>query len=138
MVFIDATALLILGDSRFRACASQSAIAISIFSALIWIVLTMAPALNLNSILWLVDDRYLYAPSFGWSLAVAVAAVEIALTGPSLVRQSAPYMTMMLALYVVSAMRIERYWHDDVAYFNRTVEIAPSISAKPVLIWPPH
>ena len=40
----------------------------------IWIVLTMAPALNLDSILWLVDDRYLYTPSFGWSLAVAAAA----------------------------------------------------------------
>ena len=39
----------------------------------VWSVIPIAPALNLNALWDLVDDRYLYAPSFGWSLAVATA-----------------------------------------------------------------
>lgn len=38
----------------------------------------MAPALNLNALWYLVDDRYLYAPSIGLCLAVAVALMRIA------------------------------------------------------------
>lgn len=127
MVFIDATALLILGTVAFVLARRSRDRHIYLFCA-IWIVLTMAPALNLNSILWLVDDRYLYAPSFGWSLAVAAAAVEIALTGSIARKAVGAIMTMMLAMYVVSAIKIEPYWHDDVSFFNRTVEIAPALA----------
>ena len=88
----------------------------------------MGPALNLNGLLWLVDDRYLYAPSFGWSLAVAVAAMEIASVGSTARNAVGAVLAMSLVFYVLSIVRIERYWHDDVAYFNRSVEIAPNIS----------
>jgi predicted Zn-dependent protease len=34
-------------------------------------------------------------------------------------------MAMLLALYAASTMRTERYWHDDVTFFQRCVEIGP-------------
>ena len=34
-------------------------------------------------------------------------------------------MAVLLAAYAVSTIKIERYWHDDVTFFQRCVEIAP-------------
>ena len=127
IVFIDAAALLILAAAAFVLARRSPSRDIYLFCA-IWMVLTMAPALNLNSILWLVDDRYLYAPSFGWSLAVAVTAVAIASSG-SIARNVVGFaLATTLALYLFTTVSIQRYWHDDVAFFSRTVEIAPDIA----------
>ena len=127
IVFIDAAALLILAAVAFVLARRSPSRDIYLFCA-IWMVLTMAPALNLNSILWLVDDRYLYAPSFGWSLAVAVTAVAIASTG-SIARNVVGFaLATTLALYLVSTVSVQRYWHDDVAFFSRVVEIAPDVA----------
>jgi len=127
IVLIDASALLILAAVAFVLTRRSRNRRIYLFCA-IWIVLTMAPALNLNSILWLVDDRYLYAPSFGWCLAIAAAAVEIASTGATARKAVGVAMAAMLAMYAVSLTRLEPYWHDDVAFFKRTVEIAPELA----------
>ncbi len=110
-------ALLVLAAIAFVLARRSPNRHIYLFCA-VWIFLTMAPALNLNGILWLVDDRYLYAPSFGWSLAVAVAAIEIASVGSTARNAVGAVLAMSLAFYVLSTVRIERYWHDDVAYFQ--------------------
>ncbi len=92
----------------------------------VWVLLTIAPALNLNSILFLVHDRYLYAPSFGWSLAFALAATRIAKlsrTARTVVETS---MALLLVGYIASTIRTEHFWHDDVTYFGRCVAIAPT------------
>ena len=91
----------------------------------IWRVLTMAPALNLNSLWWLAEDRYLYAPSFGWSLALALAAFELAASGSRSRKAVGAAIAAILALYIVSTMTTEHYWHDDVTFFQRCVEVAP-------------
>lgn len=127
IVFTDAAALLILATGAFMLARRSPNRHIYLFCAL-WIFFTMAPALNLNAILWLVDDRYLYAPSFGWSLAVAVAAMEIASAGSAARNAAGVAITMTLALYAVSTISIQRYWYDDVALFNRSVEVAPEIA----------
>ena len=123
-VFIDAALLIVLAAAAFILAWRSSNRHIYMFCAS-WLVLTMAPALNLNSLWWLVDDRYLYAPSFGWSLAVAVAAVELAAAGSRSRKAVGAALAAILALYIVSTMTTEHYWHDDVTFFRRSVEVAP-------------
>ncbi|MGH7924478.1 MAG: tetratricopeptide repeat protein [Candidatus Binatus sp.] len=124
IVLIEAAALIVLAAAAFVPAWRSSHRRIYLFCA-VWIGLTMAPALNLNSLWWLVDDRYLYAPSFGWSLAVALAAVEIASAGSTARNAVGVALATLLALNAVSTMHAERYWHDDVTFFRRGVEIAP-------------
>ena len=124
IVFISAVALLILAGAALVPAWRSSKRRIYFFCAA-WIFFTMAPALNLNGLWWLVQDRYLYAPSFGWSLAIAVAASQIAAAGSRARNAVGAAMAMLLALYAVSTMKIERYWHDDVTFFQRCVEIGP-------------
>jgi len=123
-VIVDATALIVLAAAAFVLALRSSNWRIYLFCA-IWIALAIAPALNLNSLWWLVDDRYLYAPAFGWSLAVAVAAVEIAAASSRARKVVGVAVATILSMYIVSTMRMEHYWHDDVTFFQRAVEVAP-------------
>ncbi len=70
-----------------------------------WSVLTIAPAMSLHSIWSLVQDRYLYAPSFGWSLALALAAVRIAAVSPRARAAVGTAMALLLAGYMVTAIQ---------------------------------
>ncbi len=127
LVFISAAALLILAAAAFVLARRSSNRRIYLFCAA-WSFLTMAPALNLNNLFYPIADRYLYEPSFGWSLAFAITAVSIAAAGPRARKAVGAAMTVLLAAYAVSTIKIERYWHDDITYFQRCVEIAPSQS----------
>jgi protein O-mannosyl-transferase len=91
----------------------------------VWILLTLAPAMNLNSIGALAHDRFLYGPSFGWSLAFALAATRIARTGPGARSIVGTAITVLLAAYVVSTIQAERFWHDDVTYYRQAVAVDP-------------
>ena len=124
IVFMTAAALVILAAAAFVPAWRSPKRRIYLFSAA-WSLLTLAPALNLNALWWLADDRYLYAPSFGWSLAIAVAAVQIAARGSRARKAVGAAMAALLVLYAASTMQTERYWRDDVAFFQRCVEIAP-------------
>jgi hypothetical protein len=126
IVFIDVAVLLILAAICFMLARRSPDRRTYLFCAL-WICLTIAPALNLDSILWLVDDRYLYTPSFGWSLAVGVAVTAIASRGSLARNMVGVAVAAIVALYVGSIVSVERYWHDDVAFFSRAVEIAPDL-----------
>ena len=90
-----------------------------------WSLLTLAPSMKLNALNALVQDRLLYAPSFGWSLALAIAAVQLAAVGPRARTAVAGATAVVLAAYAISAMRIERYWHDNLTFYTRCVAIDP-------------
>jgi hypothetical protein len=124
LVFIYAAALVLIGVAALALAWRSSNRRIYLFCAA-WSFLAMAPALNLNALWWLVDDHYLYAPSFGWSLAVAAAVLQIAAAGSRARKTVGAAMAVLLVLDALWAMKIERYWHDDVTYFQRCVEIAP-------------
>lgn len=126
IVFIDVGVLLAVAALAFLAARRSNNWRTYLFCAL-WMALTIAPALNLDSILWLVDDRYLYTPSFGWSLAVAIAVTAIASSGSNARRIVGVAVAATIALYVGSTVRVQRYWHDDVTFFSRAVEIAPDL-----------
>jgi hypothetical protein len=127
IVFISAAALIILAAAAFVLAWRSPQRRIYLFCAA-WALLTIAPALNLNSLWYLVDDRYLYAPSFGWSLAVAITFMEIASGGARVRKAMGAAMAMLLALYAVSTVHTEGYYRDDVAFFARCLEIKPDYS----------
>ena len=124
IVFISAAALIILAGAASILAWRSPHRRIYLFCA-VWAILTIAPALNLNSLWYLVDDRYLYAPSFGWSLAIAVAAMELASHGARARKAVGAAMAALLALYAVSTVQTEGYWRNDIAFFQRCVEISP-------------
>jgi len=124
ILFISAAALVILGAAAFVLAWRSSNRRIYLFCAA-WSFLTMAPSLNLKYLFYLIADRYLYAPSIGWSLAVAITASSIAAAGPRARKAVGAAMAMLLVLYAASAVQIEHYWHDDVTFFQRCVEIVP-------------
>jgi hypothetical protein len=125
LLFMTGTAVIVLAAGAFMLGRRSPNRRIYLFCA-VWIALTMAPALNLNALWWLVDDRYLYAPSFGWSLALAMVAMEIAASGSRARTVLGPALAVILVAYATSTMQTERYWRDDVAFFSRCVEIGPN------------
>ena len=124
IVFISAVVLTILAGAALWLGWRSSQRRIYLFCA-VWALFTIAPALNLNSLFYLVDDRYLYSPSFGWSLAAAVVVMEIASGGARVRKALGAAIAVLLTLYAISTVQTERYYRDDVAYFGRCVEIAP-------------
>jgi hypothetical protein len=125
VVFLAWAAVVLLMATMSLAAWRSSHRRIYLFCA-VWSVITIAPALNLNALWYLVDDRYLYAPSFGWSLAVATAAMQIVASGSRARKTVGVAFAFILAASVVSIARTERYWYDDVAFFQRCVQIKPS------------
>jgi len=90
-----------------------------------WSLLSLAPAMKLTAIWALVQDRYLYTPSFGWSLALALVAVRLAAASPRARAAVGTAMALVLAAYMVTTIQIKHYWHDDVTFFEQCVAVDP-------------
>ena len=90
-----------------------------------WSLLALAPAMKLDSIWAPVQDRYLYSVSFGWSLALAVAAMRLAAVSPRARSAVGTVTALLLAAYMVTAIRIQHYWHDDVTFFQECLAVDP-------------
>lgn len=126
LAFICAAGLLVISTAAFGAAWRSSDRRIYIFCT-VWSVITIAPALNLNGLWYLVDDRYLYAPSFGFSLAVAVVLMQIGEAGSTARKAVGASLAVFIAACAIATMQTEHYWHDDVTFFQRCVEIGPSV-----------
>lgn len=92
-----------------------------------WMLLAMAPFLNLGGLSheMLVQDRYLYLPSFGWCVALAEAAVALVGRRRARVRAVAVGGAALLVIYAASLYGAQRFWHDEVALFSRCIESFP-------------
>jgi hypothetical protein len=90
-----------------------------------WALIALTPSMNLKALAVLVQDRILYAPSFAWSLAMAVVAVRLASSAGGARAAVTGAMAILLAAYAISVLRIERYWHDDGVFFTECLAIAP-------------
>ena len=126
-LFLCVAALLLISAAAFIPAWRSSERRIYIFAA-VWAVITIAPSLNLNALWYLVDDRYLYAPSFGFCLAAGVALVRLSAAGSSSRKLVGAVVAVFLVACATSTMQTEHYWYDDVAFFTRCVEIDPSVS----------
>jgi hypothetical protein len=124
VAFVSAGVFLILAAGALVLIWRSSDRRLYLFCA-VWSLLALAPALKLNSIWELVQDRYLYLPSFGWSLAVAIVAVRLAAASPRARATVGTAMALLLAAYMVTAIRIQHYWRDDVTFFGQCVAVDP-------------
>ena len=90
-----------------------------------WALIAIAPSMNLKALAVLVQDRILYAPSFAWSLAMSVVAVRSAASAPRARTAVTGAMALLLAAYAITALHVERYWHDNLTFFHECLVIAP-------------
>jgi hypothetical protein len=124
-VFIAWTALIVLVVAAIALASRSSRRRVYLFCA-IWSLVTIALALKIDSIWWLNQDRYLYTPSFGWSLALSLAIVEIS-TASARARLAVGLATAVLLLsYGIATIRGQRYWYDNLSYYTRVVQMKPN------------
>ena len=124
ITFVSAATLLVLAATASALIWRSQDRRLYLFCA-VWSLITIAPAMNLKALAVLVQDRYLYAPSFGWSLALAVATIRVAAAGPRARKAIAGGMAMLLAAYAITVVKVESYWRDDFTFFTRCVALAP-------------
>jgi len=99
--------------------------------ALLWFGLNLVPVLNLGAFdeNFLVQERYVYIPSIGFSLLVAMALVRVPLTKwlPfwSRTRAQAATATVMVFLLGGRTLAQNATWKDDMSVWQHGVETAP-------------
>jgi len=124
-VFIAWAALIALAAIAIALASRSVRRRVYLFCA-IWSLVTIALALKINTIWWLNQDRYIYAPSFGWSLALSLAIFEIS-TASARARLAVGLATALLLLsYGIATIRNQRYWYDNLSYYARAVQMKPN------------
>ncbi len=96
--------------------------------ALAWMLIAIAPAMNIRPIFpgALLQDRYLFLVSAPWCVMLADLAIRCVLAlAPARANLVAVAGAAMIALYAAALWNVQRFWHDDVAYYTRLIEIAP-------------
>lgn len=93
-----------------------------------WFALTLAPVLNIRNFRLedAVHDRYLYLPSVGFAMLIAIALLELSELGFARHKWAMPAMSAGLAT-LLAAMTVaqQTYWANDYLLYRRGVEIAP-------------
>ena len=97
--------------------------------ALALIVVPLLPVLDLRSLTIgdIVHDRYLYLPSAGFAMLVAlsVAALRSYVSAPKYRALPALLTGVACALFITLILVQQMQWHDDVRLYTRGVEMAP-------------
>src|SRR6202140_1296400 len=100
--------------------------------ALALIVVPLLPVLDLRSLTIgdIVHDRYLYLPSAGFAMLVAlsVAALKSYLPAPKYRALPALLTGVACTLFIALILEQQTQWHDDVELYTRGVEMAPDNS----------
>jgi protein O-mannosyl-transferase len=98
--------------------------------AAVWLILPILPVLKLSAFYWgeIAHDRYLYLPSIGFSIMLAIALRQIRIGRAKLFGQ--PLIQVVLILTVASLLRQATayqnpYWANSIALYTRGVQIAP-------------
>ncbi len=92
------------------------------------IVLALVPFLNLASLTpaEAIQDRYLFLPSAMWCIALGDLAAGFIAAGDARAWIASAATVAIALLYGGWLWHIEPYWHDDLAYFSRCIEMSPS------------
>jgi tetratricopeptide (TPR) repeat protein len=99
--------------------------------AVVWMILPVLPVLKLSAFYWgeIAHDRYLYLPSIGFSIIVAIALRQINIGRAKLLGQ--PLIQVLTVLIIACLLRQATayqnpYWADNVELYTRGVQIAPN------------
>ena len=92
-----------------------------------WMLITLAPVLNLGGLVpeTIIQDRYLYLPSFGFCVMAADLASSAArgrARGPSVLWIGT---AAVAVLYGNILFSVQQYWRDEIALFTRCIEQSP-------------
>ncbi len=98
-----------------------------LFCALWWFV-TLAPALWLEQISALVQDRYEYLSSLAFCLVIADVSIQIARRSAVHARAASAAAAALAVVYAGTLWHAEAIWHDDVTLFRHCVERFPDSS----------
>jgi protein O-mannosyl-transferase len=96
----------------------------------LWFGLALIPEMNLSGLDSdiLVQDRYLYLPSFGWCLLIADAVTTFAVANENWRKPVFIGAAALAGLYAFLLFGVQRYWHDGVTFFSHCVEEFPEAS----------
>ncbi|MGA2408931.1 MAG: tetratricopeptide repeat protein [Candidatus Binataceae bacterium] len=90
-----------------------------------WWAIMLAPALHLNSLFAIMNDRYEYMPLFGWCLIAGDWSARTLWQG-RLPRPAAIIGCAAVAITMtVFSWRGQAAWHDDLTLFSQSVAAAP-------------
>jgi hypothetical protein len=93
------------------------------------IVIPVLPALILTRIYpqgSVINDRYLYLPSAGASLLVALIAQKVwSLARPAKV-MAIVVVSLVFMTFSVMTISQQKYYQDDIAFYSRVIEVSPS------------
>lgn len=107
--------------------ASQTNLRLSLFAAL-WTVVTLLPAMNLGALgRNPFTERYLYLPSAGFCLLVALLAAWAIEQAPMRLRKfiGAGLMAVVLVCFLVETVERNAEWKDDLTLFSAALPLSP-------------
>ncbi|HUO06132.1 MAG TPA: hypothetical protein VMU16_13125 [Candidatus Binataceae bacterium] len=92
-----------------------------------WFFITLGPILRLDLLFikFMIQDRYLYLPSFGVSLMAADLAIWSARRSDTAAKMVAFASVAIVVAYAALMWTLQPIWRDDAAVFTRAVAAAP-------------
>lgn len=126
--FLPTLGLLVLGYAIFTVLRRHPHRNLYLFCGA-WFFITIAPTLNLGGLFAqsIIQDRYLYMPSFAFCLIAADLSVTWGRTDDIRMRTVGIAATALIFVYTVSLVQVQKYWHDDVAVFTQCTQQDPSV-----------
>jgi predicted negative regulator of RcsB-dependent stress response len=97
------------------------------FFCIVWILLAIAPVLNLRAfrVISLMEDRYVYAASAPWSIMVGAFAGQLIAASSLLAWLTIPALTAAGIALGVILWRVQYFWQSDLVMFSRCVADEP-------------
>src|SRR6185369_8320324 len=98
---------------------------------LLWLAINLLPVLNLGAFGedFLIQERYLYLPSIGFSLLIAMGLaglpVDKLLPRANRSRAQTVVATLLILLLAGKSLAQNATWRDDITVWTHGVEIAP-------------
>jgi tetratricopeptide (TPR) repeat protein len=90
-----------------------------------WAVAAIAPVINLGSLspVEMIQDRYLYLASAAWCIFLGDVGASLLAMGGALAPLAAGAVPALTFLSGAWLWHIEPFWHDNVAYFSKCIEM---------------
>ena|SRR5208283_1862017 len=93
------------------------------------IVIPLLPALAVIRIYrqgFITSDRYLYLPSAGASLLVALIVQKVWSLGRPAKEMAIVVVSLVFMTFSVMTISLQKYYQDDIAFYSRVIEVSPS------------
>jgi protein O-mannosyl-transferase len=92
-----------------------------------WALAAIAPVINLGSLspVEMIQDRYLYLASAAWCIFLGDVGAGLVAMGGAIAPLAAGAVAAFAIISGAWLWHIEPFWHDNVAYFSKCIEMFP-------------